>query len=120
MDDNHKSAPVTRREFYAALVLLWIYISVVIGDLLRIEWRLSTCILELSSIAMIFAYLMTGFGRRRPSGADGRSLAPPSDRVKEIARDPARKIEAIRIYREETGAGLAKAKEAVEAYINSM
>jgi hypothetical protein len=42
-----------------------------------------------------------------------------SDRVKEIARDPARKIEAINIYRKETGAGLAEAKEVVEAYINS-
>ena len=44
---------------------------------------------------------------------------PPSDRVKEIARDPNRKIEAIKVYREETGAGLAEAKEAVEAFINS-
>lgn len=40
---------------------------------------------------------------------------PPSDRVRELARDPARKIEAIKAYREETGAGLAEAKEAVEA-----
>lgn len=45
---------------------------------------------------------------------------PLSDRVKEIARDPARKIEAIKTYREETGAGLADAKEAVEAHINSL
>ena len=45
---------------------------------------------------------------------------PVSDRVKEIARDPARKIEAIKVYREETGAGLAEAKQAVEEYINSL
>jgi hypothetical protein len=42
-----------------------------------------------------------------------------SNRVKELARDLARKIEAIKIYREETGAGLAEAKEAVEAFIAS-
>jgi ribosomal protein L7/L12 len=42
-----------------------------------------------------------------------------SERVKQLARDPAAKIEAIKVYREETGAGLADAKEAVEAYIDS-
>jgi len=42
-----------------------------------------------------------------------------SDRVKDLARDPLRKIEAIKVYREETGASLAEAKEAVEAFINS-
>jgi ribosomal protein L7/L12 len=44
---------------------------------------------------------------------------PLSDRVKELAADPRRKIEAIKVYREETGAGLAEAKEAVEAFINN-
>ena len=47
---------------------------------------------------------------------------PPemSDRVKELAADPSRKIEAIKLLREETGAGLAEAKEAVEAYQRSL
>jgi ribosomal protein L7/L12 len=45
---------------------------------------------------------------------------PLSDRVKELARDPAKKIEAIKVYREETGASLAEAKDAVETYINSL
>jgi hypothetical protein len=44
---------------------------------------------------------------------------PLSDRVKQLASDPTRKIEAIKVYREETGAGLAEAKEAVEAFNNS-
>jgi hypothetical protein len=43
-----------------------------------------------------------------------------SDRVKELARDPSRKIEAIKAYREETGAGLAEAKQTVEAFIDSL
>jgi ribosomal protein L7/L12 len=42
---------------------------------------------------------------------------PPSDRVKQLASEPARKIEAIKVYREETGAGLADAKEAIESFI---
>jgi len=33
--------------------------------------------------------------------------------------DAARKIEAIKVYREQTGAGLAAAKKAVEDYIDS-
>jgi Ribosomal protein L7/L12 C-terminal domain len=43
-----------------------------------------------------------------------------SDRVKDLARDPSRKIEAIKAYREETGAGLAEAKQAVEEFIDSL
>jgi uncharacterized membrane protein YgaE (UPF0421/DUF939 family) len=43
-----------------------------------------------------------------------------SELVKELARDPSRKIAAIKEYREETGASLAEAKEAVEACIRSV
>jgi hypothetical protein len=46
------------------------------------------------------------------------SHLPLSERVKELAADPRRKIEAIKVYREETGVGLAEAKDAVEAFIN--
>jgi len=42
-----------------------------------------------------------------------------SDRVKQMAADPIRKIEAIKAYRDETGVGLAEAKEAIEAFTNS-
>jgi ribosomal protein L7/L12 len=55
----------------------------------------------------------------RHHGVDPTQGLPLSERVKQLADDPSRKIEAIRIYREETGAGLAEAKEAVEAYIHS-
>jgi ribosomal protein L7/L12 len=51
---------------------------------------------------------------------DPAEPVPLSDRVKEAARDPARKIEAIRLLREETGLGLAEAKAAVEAYTNTL
>jgi ribosomal protein L7/L12 len=40
-----------------------------------------------------------------------------SPEVRALADDPARKIEAIKVYREQTGAGLKDAKDAVEAYI---
>ncbi len=48
---------------------------------------------------------------------DPAAGSPLSERVRELADDPARKIEAIKVYREETGAGLAEAKAAVEAYL---
>ncbi len=41
---------------------------------------------------------------------------PLSSRVKELASDPTKKIEAIKAHREETGASLAEAKQAVDAF----
>jgi ribosomal protein L7/L12 len=43
-----------------------------------------------------------------------------SDRVKELAADPRQKIAAIKAYRDETGAGLADAKAAVELYVATL
>jgi hypothetical protein len=40
-----------------------------------------------------------------------------SEEVKALADDPARKIQAIKLHREQTGVGLAEAKAAVEAYM---
>jgi ribosomal protein L7/L12 len=37
--------------------------------------------------------------------------------IKRIALDPARKIEALKLYRTATGAGLREAKEAIENYV---
>jgi hypothetical protein len=56
----------------------------------------------------------------RHQGVDPNERLPLSDRVKEIARDPARKIEAIKLHREETGASLYDAKQDVEDYIRNL
>jgi ribosomal protein L7/L12 len=42
---------------------------------------------------------------------------PLSEHVKQLASHPAQKIEAIKAYREETGASLKDAKDAVEKWI---
>ena len=55
----------------------------------------------------------------RHIGLDSVIARELSERVKELARDPALKIQAIKAYREESGSGLAEAKDAVEAYIRS-
>ena len=44
------------------------------------------------------------------------SLSPA---VQELARDPRRKIAAIKLHREQTGVGLKEAKDAVEDFIDS-
>jgi hypothetical protein len=49
-------------------------------------------------------------GSDRPVGP----RQPPSDEVKVLARTPGRKIAAIKLYRDQTGAGLRDAKEVVE------
>lgn len=49
-------------------------------------------------------------------------VAPPcplSPEVQEMSRVPGRKIQAIKMHREQTGVGLKEAKDAVEAFIDS-
>ena len=43
-----------------------------------------------------------------------------SEEVRRLAEDPDRKIEAIKLHREQTGLGLKEAKDAVEAYISQV
>jgi ribosomal protein L7/L12 len=43
--------------------------------------------------------------------------SPLSERVKELAANPAQKIQAIKVYREETGASLKDAKDAIDKWI---
>jgi hypothetical protein len=43
-----------------------------------------------------------------------------SEEVQRIARDPARKIEAIKLHREQTDRGLAEAKHEVEEFIRTI
>ena len=40
-----------------------------------------------------------------------------SEEVQNLANDPAKKIQAIKLHREQTGLGLKEAKDAVEAYM---
>ena len=47
-------------------------------------------------------------------------LASMSGEVQQMARDPARKIAAIKLHREQTGLGLAGAKDAVEDFIRTI
>jgi ribosomal protein L7/L12 len=100
--------------------------------------------LDLTDLALIAAIvLLVGAASmaRRPGGASGRlarverkldlllrhmqvevpdptTPAGLSDEVRRLA-DAGRKIEAIKLHREQTGVGLRAAKDAVEAYRSS-
>ena len=43
-----------------------------------------------------------------------------SDEVRKLAEEDGQKIAAIKLHREQTGLGLKEAKDAVEAYIDSL
>lgn len=120
MTSGDRPLYVTRREFNGAMIVVWLYIMLVIGDLIRIEFRWTMAILWAASFFMVIAYAFTVFRGAGVGSGGNYPPAPLSDRVKELARDPTRKIEAIKLYREETGEGLAEAKEAVEAYVRSL
>ena len=92
------------------------------------EWRLLAVSVSILLVAWVSYGSLTarirGIERKlnallKHHGVDPTQGLGLSDRVKQLAADPARKIEAIKVYREETGAGLAEAKEAVELFINS-
>jgi ribosomal protein L7/L12 len=93
-----------------------------------------------AKIAAIKAYREeTGLGLKEAKGAVENWLAKPgsrmattsapwpssppaalSQRVKDIASRPGGKIAAIKAYRDETGAGLKDAKDAVEGWLASL
>jgi hypothetical protein len=77
-------------------------------------------------LVAVFCWFMVSTDRRlrsmeqtlsallRHFNIDLTATVPPSDRVKALAADPARKIEAMRLYRQETGADLRAAMTVVE------
>ena len=96
------------------------------------NWAAATAIASIALACAIYYTATAWFAHRERMAKIERGIDPDqpipkqlqarqplSDRVKQLASNSARKIEAIKVYREETGTGLADAKEAVEEYINS-
>lgn len=112
-----RDAPV-----WLLLLLLFLGFPVVIGFGMSFLNREARLVIG----GMCFGYIARGWieawgstsPAKRPS-PDASSKSPElSERVKAIADNPDRFIEAIKAYREESGAGLADAKSAVEAYVH--
>ena len=82
MAGDNKPAPVTRREFYAALGMLWLFIFFAFGDLARIEGNWTTMLGALVAVAASVGYSVSSM-RAGPSGASNNNPgASPSERVK--------------------------------------
>ena len=71
MTDGNKSAMVTRTEFYRALSVIWVYISLLLADQWRSDGRWTTMMLFLLSICMICAYSWTSYNAARQARANG-------------------------------------------------
>jgi ribosomal protein L7/L12 len=85
----------------------------------NLVWALVGCLLATLLFLVLAAQISGKLGRidrqlaqlMKQAGIDPVEV---SNLVKELARDPARKIHAIKALREETGLGLAEAKRVVE------
>ena len=79
------------------------------GALLLLIWfRVERTAAQLSALQEQFEALRRGLGQVPPLCDE------PSERVRELAADSKKKIEAIRAYREESGADLKRARQVVE------
>lgn len=67
MSDGNNTLNVTRREFYSALVVVWLYIMLVTGDLARVGGSWTNWILWAASLFMVVAYSIKGFRARAAS-----------------------------------------------------
>jgi ribosomal protein L7/L12 len=99
-------------QLYWLLGLGLLLVGVVVFTLFAIVQRLDAVLRQLLLLQRKADQVLTHLGIQPPP-----EHFPLSERVKELATDPARKIQAIKVYREETGAGLMEAKDAVEEWI---
>ena len=81
-----------------ALLLMLLFGIAVIALLQAISHRLQTVIAQQRALLLHL----------------GVADAEPSEEVRELARDPKRRIEAIRLQRQLTGQGLKEAVEAID------
>jgi hypothetical protein len=51
---------------------------------------------------------------------DTSKSPPPSERVRDLARQPGRKLDAVRAYSGDTGLGVVESAAAIEAYLATL
>jgi hypothetical protein len=60
MADNGTNPPVTRKEFYVALAMIWLYIAIVIGQFLKDDAKWSLYVLFAAALIMTFTFSIAG------------------------------------------------------------
>ncbi len=99
-------------QLYWLLLLALLLFGVMVFTLFTIVQRLDSILRQLLLLQRKADQALTHLGIQPTP-----EHIPLSERAKELAADPARKIQAIKVYREETGAGIAEAKDAIEEWI---
>jgi ribosomal protein L7/L12 len=99
-------------QLYWLLIVVLLLLGVVVFALFTIVQRLDIVLRQLLLLQRKADLALTHLGIQLSP-----EHSPLSERVRELAADPAKKIHAIKLYREETGAGLAEAKDAVEKWM---
>jgi hypothetical protein len=79
MPTGDAATHVTYGEFYRALYLIWLFVLLVLADLLRIEWSWSTAILGAISFLIMVAYFIrwTFFSGGRSQEQDRKRIITP-------------------------------------------
>lgn len=72
MLSEERSLHVTRREFYGALVTIWLYIMLVLGDLLQINERWTTGLLWAAALFMTVTYAWLSIRTNRANPRDDK------------------------------------------------
>ena len=92
----------------------WLGILVMLGvvSLFTIERRLGALLRQFVLLQRKIDLVLEHLGVEQVTPLSGISA-----NVQEIASDPSRKIEAIKVHRDETGASLKEAKDAVEKWM---
>ncbi len=117
-----KDLPLNLLLFVLVLLLLTGFnfaASKLLGFLSRDALLVLICICAGLQLAIWFVRFKKHSRSGRGQGTTPAGSYSVSDRVRTVAADPSRKIEAIRLFQEESGLGLAEAKEAVEELIRS-
>lgn len=101
-------------------VLILVAVTGIKGRIARLEVKLDL-LLEHSGVrSNIDQMLAQRIGQAAPNSSPQVVLDPNqqglSERVKQLAVDPRRKIEAIKVLRQETGLGLKDAKDVIESF----
>jgi hypothetical protein len=60
MADDSSNPPVTRKEFYVALAMIWLYIAIVIGQFLKDDAKWSLYVLFAAALIMTFTFSIAG------------------------------------------------------------
>jgi len=60
MADDSTNPPVTRKEFYIALAMIWIFMAIVIGQLLKSDAQWSLYVLFAAALILTFTFSIAG------------------------------------------------------------